>query len=897
MPLTPGATLGPYKVIAKIGEGGMGEVYQARDAKLDRDVALKVLPEAFTADPDRLARFEREAKVLASLNHQNIGGIHGLEDSGDVRALVLELIEGPTLADRIKQGPIPFDEALPIARQIADALEAAHERGVIHRDLKPANVKVKTDGTVKVLDFGLAKAMQPEATQADAAASPTLSMTAVATQMGMVMGTAAYMAPEQAKGLPVDKRADVWAFGVVLFEMLTGKKLFEAGDVSEMIASVLVKDPDISSVGRHAPAAVVSVLRRCLVKDPKRRLRDIGDARLLLDESEQTPAVPVSETKRTHPDWMWPGLAAAGVATALGVSAYHALQPAPPPAAAVTFEVSEPERIGGFSAVSPDGRHLVFPARATEQGGRELRLRSLDGLESRALTGTRGVRPLASAVAWSPDSRSVVFITPTGLHRTDLESDLSVELVSTGSISSNLDAAAWGPEGTILYALDGADPADIGIWSVPSAGGEPRRLVQGEGAVPVAFLPDRRFLYGALSFDGRWLGEIRVGSLDAAPEDQDPTVLLRTESAVAFVPGTELSSTDAASDLLVFVRQGRLVAQPFDAATATLVGDPMRIADGVGAFSTASPQALSFIPGGGDIGTQSRLVVFDRDGQQLEVVGAPADYGAMDMAGSGRQLVVGRTDPGEPQHIQILDLTRGAFTPLNPGSNGDYAAAPSPDGTIAYTSSPDAMLTDIYVRAANGVGEPRALVTSATTKHANDWSPDGRWVIYDDHRSGMAQDLFIVSADAGDPIPFLTTEADETLAGFSPDGQWIVYMSDESGRNEVYVRDFAPDQVPAYGTERVLISVDGGDKPRWSRDGREIFFIDPSGILMAVPVTPGVPFEVGTPTRLFQTSFRSYVPYDVMPDGNFIVNALVDPSGAETMPIVVMLNWQSLLGH
>ena len=732
--------------------------------------------------------------------------------------------------------------------------------------------------------------------EGDPSQSPTL--TAAATQMGVIMGTAAYMSPEQARGKPVDKRADIWAFGCVVYEMLTGRRLFHAADGSEMRASILVKDPDLSGVSRQAPPQVIRVLRRCLAKDPKRRIRDIGDVRLLLDESE-TPAV---ETRvgaaPARAGWVWPAMAAAGVAAAVAVSAYHLLQPQPPPPAPVTFEVRERGRVGLLSALSPDGRHLVFTGTATQQSEVELKLRSLSGLESRAVPVTGSVQSATNTVAWSPDSRSLAFATFGGrLYRTDVESGLSAEIVGVVGDNALVFAVAWGPEGTILYGAFSQDPIDNGIWSVSAVGGEPRQLVEGRFLGPMAFLPGRRFLYGAFAIDGSGgitVGagvDVRVGSLDVVPEDQDPTVLLQTESTVAYVPAAAQSE----SNLLVFVRRGRLVAQPFDAATVRLVGSPTQIADGVGAFSTATAGALSFVPGSAGVGTPSRLVVFDRAGQQLEVVGPPANYGVLNLLADGRRLAVDRTDLGQPQRIQILDLARGAFRPLSPGSNGDYASAPSPDGEVAYTLSPGTAPADIYARAASGVGEPRRLVLSATVKHANDWSPDGRWLIFDDHRSGMAQDLFVVSRDGGDPIPFQTTEADETLAQFSPDGRWIAYMSDESGRPEIYVRDFAPDRVPAHGSEWVLITVDGGNKPRWSVDGREIFFLAPDGTLMAAPVSPGVPFEVGTPMRLFQTSFRGYVPYDVMPDGNFITNTLADPRGGDVTPIVVMLNWQSLL--
>ena len=403
MALSEGTTIGPYEVIGLIGQGGMGEVWQARDTKLDRDVALKVLPEAFTSDPDRLARFEREAKVLASLNHPNIGSIYGLEEAEGVKALVLELVEGPTLADRIKQGPIPLDEALPIARQIAEALEAAHEQGVIHRDLKPANVKVKEDGTVKVLDFGLAKAFQPDASDPGLSASPTMSLTAAATQMGMVIGTAAYMSPEQAKGKVIDKRADVWAFGCVLFEMLTGRRVFDARDVSEVLASVLLKDPDLASLPTDVPLSVRSLLGRCLVKESKDRLRDVGEARVTLRDTGTAPSAPdatAAPAPRTEAQvttasrlqlWQQPVAILGLVLVAImvtGIAVWRLMQPGPQPVARFEIPLRADQTFTGpgrhIVAASPDGRQIVYTTRVG------LSLRSLDQVMPVLVAGTGG---------------------------------------------------------------------------------------------------------------------------------------------------------------------------------------------------------------------------------------------------------------------------------------------------------------------------------------------------------------------------------------------------------------------------------------------------------------------------------------------------------------------------
>ena len=476
MALTAGTRLGVYEVVGLIGQGGMGEVYQARDTTLDRDVALKVLPEAFTADPDRLARFEREAKVLASLNHPNIGSIYGLEEDEGVRALVLELVEGPTLADRIKQGPIPIDEALPIAKQIAEALEAAHERGVIHRDLKPANIKVRDDGTVKVLDFGLAKAFQPDASDPNMSMSPTISLTAAATQMGMVIGTTAYMAPEQAKGKPIDKRADVWAFGAVLYEMLTGARPFAGDDVSETLARVIDREPDWAALPDTVPPALSNVLRRCLQKAPKKRIRDIGDVRLAMEGAFETAGIAPAEqgAAPTLPLWQRPvGIAVTVlVALAVGGFAVWGLMRSDAPAARpvrFTIPVPQPERLSvGYAssdvAISPDGQRVAYlTGDGTILAPKQLLLRSLSDFTPTMLAGGA---PLHSPF-FSPDGEWVGFydVADLELRRVSVQGGSALPIADLDSV---MTGASWGEDDTIIYATQRG-----GLWRVPASGGVP----------------------------------------------------------------------------------------------------------------------------------------------------------------------------------------------------------------------------------------------------------------------------------------------------------------------------------------------------------------------------------------------------------------------------------------
>jgi serine/threonine protein kinase len=886
-----GQRIAQYEVTGKLGAGGMGEVYRARDTRLDRDVALKILPEAFAADPDRLMRFTREAKTLASLNHPNIAGIYGIEEASAAgrHALAMELVEGEDLSDRIARGPMPTDEAVAIAKQIADALAAAHDAGIIHRDLKPANVKVRADGAVKVLDFGLAKAVAgaDSGTQGSAAQSPTITSPAL-TAMGLILGTAAYMSPEQAKGRPVDRRADIWAFGVILHEMLTGRRLFEAEDVSETLAAVLTRDVSAAATLAHVPPGLRTIISDCLVRDPKKRLRDIGDVRLMLDKFERADdaSIPPSPASSRALRLLWPALASLAVVAALGVSALYFNQEASPAPEPIAFELSAPD-LSRVHSISPDGRQLIYGSIATDGRPARLWLRPLGSLDASPIPGTDGLPIRARSPrrpVWSPDSRAVVVSSVGGLMRIDLVSGQRAPLIERAR--HVFEPGGWNRDGAILVGV--RSDAGGGIGRLADSGGALTPVTQILSAEyfhrPSGFLPDgRRFLYYVESLALEAGGDVRVGSIEKAPADQDSTALFRADGPAVYASGHVL-----------FVSSGTLLAQPFDAARAATAGPPVPLASNVDPYISVSDNGrLVYRQGGSDAALEvSEVLRFDRSGRTLSHIGPPSligDVNALD----GNRVAVTRTDGGV-QHIHIADLARATFSRLNPGDRADYASAPSRDGMIAYTSSPDGIPRDLYVRAANGVGDPRLLVSSSNVKHANGWSPDGRFLIYDDHSLNAAQDLYIVRREGGTPIRFLVTPADETLARFSPDGQWVVYSSTESGRFEIYVRDFAPDKSPAYGSEKIQISPDGGAKPRWSPNGREIFFFQGS-TLMSVPVTPGRPFRAGKAVALFDARPTSYIPYDVMPDGTFVIANRIESRATGASPLRVLLNWQAAL--
>jgi len=881
MALSPGTRLGVYDISAKIGEGGMGEVYQARDTSLDRDVALKVLPEAFTSDPDRLARFEREAKVLASLNHPNIGGIYGLERTGDTRALVLELVEGPTLADRIAQGPHPVDQALPIATQIAEALEAAHEQGVIHRDLKPANIKVRGDGTVKVLDFGLAKAAQPAASDPAVSASPTISLTAAATQIGMVLGTAAYMAPEQAGGHTVDKRADVWAFGVVLYEMLTGTRPFVGDDVSKTLARVIDRDPDWTVLPADVPPVLGRFLRGCLQKDPKQRLRDIGDVRLalqgvfeLLDDTLSAPGAALRPVRWRRAAVL--ALAASAVVGAgAGLAVWRAPRPTTPPLMRFTLALPDTDLVAAEwgLAISPDGQDIAYLSGTTLQF--QLRLLSLD--QQTPATLVRDGFPFRPF--FSPDGQWVGYFDAgaTELRRVSIEGG-PVSTICT--LSDNPSGMTWGADGSIVFALG----QEGGVWRVSADGGAPEPLTTpdaSQGQVSHAWpqiLPGGGSVLVTTSTSQSDESQIAAVSLETGEQ----TVLVRRGSHARYVP----------TGHLVYGAEDGVWGVPFDPERLAIIGDPARLVDGplirtAGGwteFSVSDTGSLLYASAGGV--PRRTLGWVTRDGEMTSALDDATTLEMPRLSPDDTRVAFTREDDDGRADVWIRDLERGSETRLTvEGSNLNPAW--TPDGERVSFISGRTGLFDLYSRPADLSDPAERLLSTAVTEGPGSWSPDGRTFVYQ-QLTPDGGDLWMLPA-GGDPVSFLTSPFNEQSPRPSVDGRWLAYVSDQAGEPRVYVQRF-PDGGPV-----IPISTGVGTEPVWSRTGRELFYREGTR-MFAVEVATSPTFRAGRPELLFDEAYDldpiglSAANYDVALDGQRFL--MIRSSGRnEGAEVNIVLNW------
>jgi eukaryotic-like serine/threonine-protein kinase len=895
---TPGTRLGVYEFTAPLGEGGMGQVWRARDTKLDRDVAIKVLPEAFAHDADRLVRFTREAKTLAALNHTNIAHIHGLEESSGVTALVMELVEGEDLSQRIGRGAIPLDEALPIAKQIAEALEAAHEQGIIHRDLKPANIKVRADGTVKVLDFGLAKALDPVAASSpEAVNSPTITSPAM-TQAGMILGTAAYMAPEQARGTAVDKRADVWAFGVVLCEMLTGRRLFTGATVSDTIAAVLTREPDWTTLPAATPVPIRKLLRRCLEKDRKRRLTDAGAARLEIDDALTAPptangpsasgAPTTTASSRGQLPWIAALAVASALIAAMAVPTLRDLRQAPPPAPPeVRVDITTPatDRPSDF-ALSPDGRQIVYAA----ADGRVSRLwlRSLATAAAQPLPDTEGGR----SPFWSPDSRSIGFSAAGELKRLDLGDQTAQVLARAGDGMGG----TWNSDGVIVFA-----PNTTGVlMRVLASGGASAAattLVSGQVAHRFpAFLPDgRRFVFYASGHENSSAG-IYLGALDGSV----PVRLVSTlATALIYLPARASAAGATTTGWVLWVRAAEFVAQRLDHAAAALVGEPVTIAGGLNTDTltrsgvTAIPGLLAYRP---EAQRQAQLTWMDRFGAARGTLGDPhASLTNPRISPDGRRVLVSRTAQGN-EDLWLLDGVRASRFTFDTA----FERWPvwSPDGVRMAFGSRGAGTFDLHQKVTTGAGNVQVVVASDETKLPTSWSADGRFLLYQRTDPKNQSDLWVTTmTGTQESSVILQTPFIERFGAFSPDGQWIAYQSNESGRNEVYVRTFVPPGATAAApVGQWQVSTTGGIMPTWRPDGKELYYLDPEGALMAAPVAvrPSS-LDPGTPVVLFPTRIvgggvdaQQGRQYDVAADGRFLINTLLDGADA---PIRLVLNW------
>ena len=888
MSLTTGTRIGAFEITGTLGVGGMGEVYRARDTKLDREVAIKVLPELFAQDPERMARFEREAKTLASLNDPHIAQIYGLETSAGVHALVLELVDGPTLADRIARGPIPLGEALPIARQIVEALETAHEQGIVHRDLKPANIKVRDDGTAKVLDFGLAKMLEHEAAAPALSMSPTLS--AHATVAGVILGTAAYMSPEQARGKPVDRRTDVWAFGCVLFEMLAGQEAFEPGEtVSDAVAAILSREPDWRALPGATSESIRALLRRCLTKDPRGRLQAIGEARIAIERAIAEPAEAVAATgpaARLVPEtagWRralpW---AIAGVLAITSVASLLLLAPwraDPRPAtvrvsAELGVDASTSASAAGLTAgsvvaLSPDGTLLAFAAR-DKAGVSQLFLRRLEKLEATALPGTIN----ANSPVFSPDSQWIAFWADNKLKKIAVTGGAAVPLLDTPFVRG----VTWTEADTIMFS-----PSNGGVLRVSSAGGTPEPVsTRGDGAVhrwPHVLPGGKAVLFTTITRTGEYAMEVQPLPTGT------PKIVMRGATSGRYLP----------SGHLVYVFDRTLFAAPFDLDRLAVTGQAVPVLDDVASngtggahFTVSDTGILAYLAAPtGDTGRPIEWM--DRRGTTTPLRAVSADWANLVFASDGRRLALDISD-GSQTDVWVYDVARERLSRL---TSGGTTAQPvwTPDGSrLAFSSRRDGQRNNIYWQRADGTGEVQRLTASTIGGHSpSSWHPNGKLLAFWENDPQTRDDIWILPIDGdeksgwkpGQPTAFLKTPAAERMPMFSPDGKWLAYHSTETGRDEVWVRSF-PD-----GHGEWQISTEGGTTATWSRTKPELFYQTPDQHIMVVTYSvDGDVFRADTPRLLSESRFvalRRRGPtrsFDLHPDGNrFALAKLTETEG------------------
>jgi Tol biopolymer transport system component/tRNA A-37 threonylcarbamoyl transferase component Bud32 len=901
-----------YRLVEQIGEGGMGVVWKAVDTDLGREVAIKILPAAFAAEPERLSRFEREARLLASLNHPGIAAVYGLHESDGTRFLAMELVQGEDLSVRLRRGKLPIDDALEIAGRIGEALEAAHDAGVIHRDLKPANVMLTPDGKVKVLDFGLAKALSadPDGSGDDISLTTSPTLTAVlGTRAATILGTAGYMSPEQARGKKVDRRADIWSFAVVLFEMLSGETMFTGETATDVIAQVVTREPDWDRLPPRTPVAVRRVLRRCLQKDPRKRLRDIGDAALELrgeyddeDAAAAAGGVGAAATPASRRfAWL---LGAAGVALGVLLTAFGLGLRGKPEEAPTTWTNLVPPAgaevdYGRLIELSPNGRRVVFVATPPGGDARSLWVRDLDSEVALQLEGTEG----ADQPFWSPDSRSIGYFAKRKLRTISGDGGPSTSLADVGDTPRG---GCWSPDGSILYGPDWSQP----LYRVPATGGTPEAITElNEDRLELShrwphMLPDgKHFLFYAVSTYPALnpvnpsevdKSGIYLGSLDGG----EPRLLDPARSRAVYVDGK-----------LFFVDDNVLRARPFDLKSLSFAGEAATLAENVtqsadalwgGAlFSVSQTGNLLFVRGAKETRALTRIVWLDRQGETIETVAEVQPYNDLRLSGDDRELAV---TIGDPSDVWIVDLVRHVTTRFTFDSGNDDSAIWSPDDDfVAFSSSriiPGKQFTpgNLFRKDASGMSEEEHLPVQERNPALNpsDWSPDGAVLALTAFRPKTGGDILLYVLETGELEPWLASPDDEQRAVFSPDGRWVAYESDETGRNEIYVTAYA-------GTGgKWQLSSGGGEMPQWRADGRELFYTTPDDAMMAVPVETDEAFRPGTPVKLFDTpgvlQFGAASTWDVSSDGQrFIFLAPVDDRVGEYATVTLVQGWPALL--